>query len=502
VTANALPLLNAHDWKLLDEQVTRLPFRRGETILLEGGLHRALMVVRSGAVRVERAEQGQGITLAQLGAGEIFGEMGFVENAPASASVIAETDGMVDVIDAAALQSVMASEPGFAVRFYHSLAVTLTTRLRQTSRRLAQAGAVEAAQVNRFRVARTGNISARQVPAELSHSLEEFERTVLSADQRLRAQPQAHVQIAGEVARACEVVVDLLSHFTKSDPLIDIGLDDLLAFRDTSQLEVGIGDYIFRETFPTFMLSATMARCYAKPRGFPDDHQTMLDIYRDDPEGDGRLGPIIDRWFLDRPICRSRRASRNLMRDMLEQIVGAHYGAGPFRIAALASGAAAELFDICRSDVGQSVIATCVDLDREALLAAGRAAEQDGLSGRISFLQGNVLPADGEGPSLVEQNAIYALGLGEYLNDEQFIALLNRTFDKLAPGGSFIFTALADSNPDRLLMDHILDWKTYHRTPESFREVVLKSQFGASAVEVIPDETGTTLFARGVRPGA
>jgi hypothetical protein len=45
------------------------------------------------------------------------------------------------------------------------------------------------------------------------------------------------------------------------------------------------------------MLSTTMARCYAKPRGFPEDHETVTAIYRSEPEGDARLGPIIDRWF-------------------------------------------------------------------------------------------------------------------------------------------------------------------------------------------------------------
>src|SRR5215470_14894434 len=127
---DTLPILSAHDWSLLDQHSKSASYRRGDVILAEGASRRALHMVYSGTVRVEQAQNGRGIALALLGPGEIFGEMGFVENGPATASVVADDDVTVDVIDGDALQSVMASEPGFAVRFYHSLALALIRRLR------------------------------------------------------------------------------------------------------------------------------------------------------------------------------------------------------------------------------------------------------------------------------------------------------------------------------------------------------------------------------------
>jgi CRP-like cAMP-binding protein len=106
-------------WALLSAHVKSTPFRRGQVILEEGGHRRALFIVRSGSVRVGQSENGRGIAVALLGPGEIFGEMGFVENVAASASVAAQDDAVIEVIEGEALQSVMASEPGFAVRFYH-----------------------------------------------------------------------------------------------------------------------------------------------------------------------------------------------------------------------------------------------------------------------------------------------------------------------------------------------------------------------------------------------
>jgi CRP-like cAMP-binding protein len=495
-------MLSPHDWELLRQQMRSIGYSRGQTILEEGRHRRALMVVRQGAVRVEQTPQGRGITLAQLGPGEVFGEMGFVENAAVSASVIALEDAVVDVIEGDALQSLMASEPGFAVRFYHSLAITLARRLRVTSRHLAEAGTGEAAQVNRYRKPRTGNISARQVPPELIARLDQFERTMLATDQEIRAGSLPDDQAVGRISGSCDQMVALLQQYTGSDPLVEIGYSDLLAFRDTEQLEAGVGDYVFRETFPTMMLSATMARCYAKPRGFPEDHETVAAIYRNEPEGDARLGPIIDRWFLDHPICRSRRASRDLMRISLEQIVRGQPVGAPVRIASLAGGVAAELFDLCRSDVGASVLATCVDLDGDALAAGARRAERSGITERMTFLQANVLPLESDGITMLPQTIIYALGLCEYLDDEQMVGLLDRVFDGLIANGVVIVTNLAEGNPDRGLMDHVLDWKTHHRTSEALRDSFMRSRFGMRQVEIFPDETGATLFARAVKTDA
>ena len=492
---DTLPMLSPQDWALLEEHVRPFTYRRGEVILAEGGHRRALHIVSSGTVRVEQAQNGRGIALALLGAGEIFGEMGFVENAPASASVIAQDDAVIEVIEGDALQSVMASEPGFAVRFYHSIAIALIRRLRVTSRRLAQAGTGEVAQVNRFRVPRTGNISARQVPPALSAGLDEFERTILAVKQELRADTLPEEEASRRIAAACDHVVRLLGQFTESDPLVEMGWTDLLAFRDSSQLEAGVGDYVFRETFHTMMLSTTMARCYAKPRGFPDDYETMVAIYANQPEGDDRLGPLIDRWFLGRPICRSRRASRDLMQATLLRAVKNWPAGEPVKVASLASGAAAELLGLCATADAAAVSASCVDIDSQALLATARRAERDGLAERISVIQGNAVPAAGEGASLLPQHVIYALGLCEYLSDEQVVLLLNGAFDVLVDRGSIIVTNLGSTSPDRELMEHVLDWKANHRSAEDLRSLFARSQFGPRPLDIFADETDVTLFA-------
>ena len=491
---DTLPMLSPQDWTLLRDHIRPVPFARGAVILPEGGHRRALHIVSSGTVRVEQSKSGRGIALALLGPGEIFGEMGFVENAPASASVVAEDDAVIEIIEGDALQSVMAAGPGFAIRFYHSIAITLVHRLRTTSRRLAEAGTAEVAQLRRTHSPRTGNISARQVPSDLAAGLEAFERAMLSIKQAFRAGSLPESEAALRVAGQCDEVVRLLDRFTTADPLIEIGWSDLLAFRDASQVEAGVGDYVFRETFPALMQSATVERCYTKPRGFPDDYETMAVIYANQPDGDDRLGPLVDRWFLNRPFCRARRAARDRLQATLLQRAKAR-PEEEVRIASLASGMASELLSLLEMPEGAAIRASCVDIDVEALLAAGRRAERQGTGARVTLIHGNVVPASGEGVSLPPQQLIYALGFCDYLDDEQFLSLLDRCYDALAPGGEVILTHLAADNPDRGLMEHILDWRTTQRSTDDLRALFARSKFAPRPPDMSSDEFGVMLFA-------
>ncbi|HLY90018.1 MAG TPA: cyclic nucleotide-binding domain-containing protein [Acetobacteraceae bacterium] len=494
--SETLPTLSPRDWELLREHVTVIRRPRGDVILAEGGHRRAIFIVRSGAVRVEQSQNGLGIALALLGEGEIFGEMGFVENVPASASVIVQDDAELEVIEGDALESIKAADPGFSVRFYHSLAISLARRLRLTSARLSRAGAGEAAQVNRHRVARTGNITARQVPPALGDSLDQFEQTMLSVKLALRAGSLDAEAAVRQLSVSCDGVAALLSDYTEVDPLVEIGYNDLLSFRDQDHLEAGIGDYVFRETFGTLLLSATMARCYAKPRGFPDDHETMAMIAAGQAQGDDRLGPLIDRWFLDRPLCLSRRASTELMRRSLAEVVASRPAGEAIRIASLASGTAGELLDLCAISDGAAIEASLVDLDGEALQAAARRAERLGLSDRVVLVNGNVVGPPGEVVSLLPQHIAYALGLCDYLTDDEVVILLDRLYELVVPGGCALVTNLSPDNGDRLLMQHLLDWQAYHRSGDQIRDLFARSAFGDRAVEIFTDASGVTVFAR------
>jgi hypothetical protein len=286
-----------------------------------------------------------------------------------------------------------------------------------------------------------------------------------------------------------------LARLTQDDSLLEIGRADLLSFRDTEQLETGLGAYVFRETFPIYMSSTSMARCYMKPRGYPDDFDTIQMICGNAPEGDGALGRFVDAWFLARPVCRARRNVRRRMGQMLQE-------AGRAPVTSLACGAAVELAETQAGAAAQPYV-TCLDIDTAVLEHLATCAQQAGLQNVRHFVQGNVTSiAAGLTPfSLAPQRLIYALDLCDYLEDEQIVTLLNWTYEHLAPGGSVVLTNLTPGHADAALMTHILEWQVVTRSQEHLRGLFARSRFAsdAHAVEIVTPAPGSVLLARAVR---
>jgi extracellular factor (EF) 3-hydroxypalmitic acid methyl ester biosynthesis protein len=134
VSESALECLNGGDWALLKSKTSRVHFHAGDAIIARGAPVTTLYVLRAGVARVEVTK---GTAVARLVGGDICGEMGFIEQCAASAWVIAESEVEADALDAEQLQKLFESFPKLAARFYRSLALILSRRLRLTSARLS-----------------------------------------------------------------------------------------------------------------------------------------------------------------------------------------------------------------------------------------------------------------------------------------------------------------------------------------------------------------------------
>jgi extracellular factor (EF) 3-hydroxypalmitic acid methyl ester biosynthesis protein len=131
--------LSANDWVLLRTKAVRCTYRLGEEIIREGDLLDSLYIIRRGEASVELAGTGSRTIVATLQANDICGEMAFLEQTRASAAVIArDTEVEVEKIKTDELREILGMFPGFAARFYLSLALILSQRLKLTSRELAR----------------------------------------------------------------------------------------------------------------------------------------------------------------------------------------------------------------------------------------------------------------------------------------------------------------------------------------------------------------------------
>lgn len=105
----------------------------GDVMVREGERARRLFILREGEARVERSHGGYALEVARLSPGDLFGEMGFVEDHGASASVVADGPCVVDVIGDDHVLKMTQTDPDFAGNFYRSIAELLSRRLRATS---------------------------------------------------------------------------------------------------------------------------------------------------------------------------------------------------------------------------------------------------------------------------------------------------------------------------------------------------------------------------------
>jgi len=111
--------------RLVADKASRVNFKAGETIVERGRRTHGVYLLLKGTASVHIPAH---TATKVIGAGEICGELSFLDELPASASVIA--DGAVEAyyLDRPALTSLFELFPHLASRFYRSLATNLSRR--------------------------------------------------------------------------------------------------------------------------------------------------------------------------------------------------------------------------------------------------------------------------------------------------------------------------------------------------------------------------------------
>jgi signal-transduction protein with cAMP-binding, CBS, and nucleotidyltransferase domain len=132
--SSPLDLVTANDWILIKAGARQRKFAPGDVLIRQDSAGGSLFLLRSGSARIEA----NGATVAKIGPGQICGEVAFLDCRLSSASVIAEEEVEADAIEWAELHRIFRMFPHVGSRFYQSLAVLLSRRLRETSSKLAQ----------------------------------------------------------------------------------------------------------------------------------------------------------------------------------------------------------------------------------------------------------------------------------------------------------------------------------------------------------------------------
>jgi len=249
------------------------------------------------------------------------------------------------------------------------------------------------------------------------------------------------------------------------------------------------------------LLTSAAERWYSKPRGYAGDFLAIEHIYQNQPAGHGRIGPVLDRCFLNLPAAIAVRNRRALLAEEINEVIAKKEGETA-RITSLACGPAAEIFDVFGNlENAASLVATLIDLDHQALSFVGDRRDSAGLRRQIKLINANLisLVTGQDQIDLRDQDLIYSIGLIDYFSDKFVIKLLNYIHAALRPGGKVILGNFHPRNPSRSMMEHLFDWRLIHRTEADMDRLFLSSAFGQSSSKIRFEEQGINLFAECIK---
>jgi CRP-like cAMP-binding protein len=127
--------LNAAERAEFAVLMTPQTYEAGKELFREGDPGGQMFIIASGAVEVQKQRShGAGrIVIARFERGGVIGEMSLLDRMPRSASVVSAQTSKAYVFTQPALEELMATKQGLAMKLLKGLAVLLSLRLRNTS---------------------------------------------------------------------------------------------------------------------------------------------------------------------------------------------------------------------------------------------------------------------------------------------------------------------------------------------------------------------------------
>jgi CRP-like cAMP-binding protein len=436
------------------------------------------------------------IIVAFIGTGELFGEIGFLDRQSRIRTLRAMEDTTIRTwtqMDMARMQS---QDPVLYGAFITLLAKSICVKFRRILDERepleAYAAALSAGRRS-FQESQTLPVQAFQslLWPNINQMVESFKDDFFELSLRLQENTGRNSETS--IQKQCDSMLDRFN-----GRLEDIRLD--LAGQE---LEGPFWGYVFKEIFPYFMRSRFAERAYYKPKGYAGDYQMMEMLYHQQPRGDGLLGALVDSWCLDTAAARAFRGRRILLKGLLQNAAARRANPPrPLRILNLACGSCRELFDFLAETPRISPLeALCIDTDAGALEFIHHHVNVIPHQAVIRLMQADVLRWIGgrDNHPFGEMDFIYSAGLIDYLEDGLVEKLVCRSYEHLRPGGVLALGNFGPANPNRAFMDHILQWKLIHRSPEQLRTLTAGIPF-QDGVDVLAGQEGVNLFLVARKP--
>lgn len=127
------------DLTALAERLREQTLKKGQVLMRQGEHGEEMFVVRRGSLVISKPVIGNvEQILARAGPGDFFGEMSLFDRSPRSATIQAETESMLLVLDRDNLGRLTHDNPRAAAAFFHALVLIFIERLRASGELVAE----------------------------------------------------------------------------------------------------------------------------------------------------------------------------------------------------------------------------------------------------------------------------------------------------------------------------------------------------------------------------
>lgn len=267
--------------------------------------------------------------------------------------------------------------------------------------------------------------------------------------------------------------------------------------------------FVRREIHPYMLCAPFVWRSFYKPLGYAGDYEMVNMMLQESPSvGHTTFAKICHHLTTSVAACLAHRNRITILERLLaEEAERVTDEQRIFTVLTVACGPAVEIQRFIRSNdlVNQSAL-HLMDFNEETLeyvkARTKLAMEESGRKPTIKFIQKSIddllknihLEEEGFLPSY---DMIYCAGLFDYFPDNVCRNLLELYYRWVRPGGLLVATNVHPKNPERYLMEHLLEWYLIYRDEAHLKSLGPK---GAES-EVFADDTGVNVFLTVRKPG-
>lgn len=264
--------------------------------------------------------------------------------------------------------------------------------------------------------------------------------------------------------------------------------------------------YIRRELHPVTLCSPFIHRTFTKPLGYAGDYEMINMLLSDPRQGKTIYAKSLNSLVLEVEPARAHRNRISILTKLLEEEGKRVLArANRFKVLNIACGPAKEVRDyMLASDTANFCDMTLLDFSPQALefcTLKNHEMQKETSSGiELRYVEKSIdtVLRDSLGksddPALVSEkyHFVYCAGLFDYLIDSVCSRLITLFYNWVLPDGLLAVTNIHPRNPQRKLMEYLLEWNVIHRDERHLAQLNLTD----GDAEVVGDDTGVNIFLK------